>query len=78
MVGKWVEKFPPMPTRRVFATAVCTGTVLIVAGGMRENCEDLTTVEVLNTENSQWSTAADLPQLCIVVLLHYMVISSTC
>ena len=57
---RWTEKFPPMPTKRLSATAVCTGTVLIVAGGTGEN--RLTTVEVLNLETSQWSTAADLPK----------------
>ena len=62
MEGKWIEKFPPMPTKRVFVTAVCTGTVLIVAGGLGENYINLTTVEVLNFENSQWSTAVDLPK----------------
>ena len=58
--GKWMEKFPPMPTKRMFVAAVCTGTVLIVAGGVEENFRGLTTVEVLNFENGQWSTAVDL------------------
>ena len=30
---KWTEEFPPMPTKRQAATALCTGTHLIVAGG---------------------------------------------
>jgi hypothetical protein len=59
---KWTEKFPPMPTKRMLATAVCTGTVLIIAGGDGENCKDLATVEILNIETSQWSTAVDLPK----------------
>ena len=59
---KWIEKFPPMPTKRYFVTAVCTGTALIVAGGIGENCIELTTVEVLNIENRHWSTAVDLPE----------------
>ena len=59
---KWIEKFPPMPTKRYFVTAVCTGTALIVAGGWGENGGELTTVEVLNIENRQWSTAVDLPK----------------
>ena len=58
---KWTEEFPPMPTKRRFATAVCTGTVLIIAGGTGEN-GPVTTVEVLNFETSQWSTAVDLPK----------------
>ena len=59
---KWTEKFPPMPTKREFVTAECTKTALIVAGGYGENYRELTTVEVLNIENHQWSTAVDLPE----------------
>ena len=58
---KWMEKFPPMPTKRRQVTAVSTETVLIIAGGVGENGR-LATVEVLNFETSQWSTAADLPE----------------
>ena len=29
----WSEEYPPMPTKRSQATALCTGTALIVAGG---------------------------------------------
>ena len=60
--GKWTEIFPPMPTKRGSVTAVLTGTVLIVAGGLGENLKKLTIVEVLNIENLQWSTAIDLPE----------------
>ena len=60
--GKWTEKFPPMPTARHFVSAVCTGTVLIVAGGTGKHLNTLTTVEVLNIDNRQWSTAVDLPE----------------
>jgi hypothetical protein len=59
--SKWTEKFPPMPTKRTFVTAVSTGTVLIIAGGARENHKRLATVEVLNLETNRWSTAVDLP-----------------
>ena len=58
---KWTENFPPMPTKRMFVTAVSTETVLIVAGGVGSNGR-LATIEVLNFETSQWSTAADLPE----------------
>ena len=61
-VGRWTKKFPPMPTKRKWTTALCTGTWLIVAGGKEESERALTTVEVMNTENHQWSTAADLPE----------------
>ena len=59
---RWTEKFPPMPTKRWGSTALCTGTALIVAGGDKKLFSDLKTVEVMNTETEQWSTAADLPQ----------------
>ena len=60
--GKWTKKFPPMPTKRHWTTALCTETMLIVAGGCGVCGEVLSTVEVMNTENYQWYTAADLPE----------------
>ena len=59
---KWTKKFPHMPTNRGGSTALCTGTALIVAGGDDKYFSTLQTVEVLNTDTLQWSTAADLPQ----------------
>ena len=59
---RWTEKIPPMPTKRNVSTALCTGTALIVAGGRGEDHFTLQTVEVMNTETLQWSTAAHLPQ----------------
>ena len=60
---KWIKKFPPMPTKRKYTTAVCTETSLIVAGGMGSGVGSvLSIVEVMNTESYQWSTATDLPQ----------------
>ena len=50
-----------MPTKRYGSTALCTGTTLIVAGG-RNSGVRLQTVEVMDTNTLQWSTAADLPQ----------------
>ena len=58
---RWTKEYPPMPTKRQCTTSLCTGAALIVAGGVGEG-EVLSTVEVMNTENHQWSTAADLPQ----------------
>ena len=60
--GEWTEKFPPMPTKRYFTISVCTETILIVVGGIGMNTKELTTVEVLNIESLQWSTAVDLPE----------------
>ena len=59
---RWTEEFPPMPTHRSGSTALCTGTALIIAGGRRGDWSKLQTVEVMNTETLQWSTAAHLPQ----------------
>ena len=59
--SKWTEQYPPMPTKRWLTTAVCTGKSLVVAGGMGEGGKYLTTVEVMDTETLQWSTASRLP-----------------
>ena len=58
----WTKKFPPMPTKRCWTSALCTGGMLIVAGGQGVDSKVLSTVEVMNIENYQWSTAADLPE----------------
>ena len=59
---RWTKEYPPMPTKRWWTTSLCTGATLIVAGGVGDGGV-LSTVEVMNTETHQWSTAADLPQL---------------
>ena len=59
---KWTEVFLPMPTKRYASSALCTGTALIVAGGLGESKAVLATVEVMNTETHQWYTAVDLPE----------------
>ena len=59
---RWTQQFPPMPTKRGSTTSLCTGTTLIVAGGVTEGVTVLSTVEVMDTVTHQWSTAADLPQ----------------
>ena len=58
---KWVEHFPPMPTKRYATAAVCGGTSLVVAGGLGNIFTHLDTVEVMDTETLQWSTASSLP-----------------
>jgi len=62
---KWVEHFPPMPTMRRSTAAVCSGKSLVVAGGEKEvpldSVTKLKTVEVMDTETLQWSTASSLP-----------------
>ena len=59
---RWTQQFSPMPTKRRATTSLCTQTALIVAGGQGVGCRKLSTVEVMDTETHQWSTAADLPQ----------------
>ena len=58
---KWTEQFPSMPTKRWLTTAVCSGRSLVVAGGIGEGRKKLSTVEVMDTETLQWSTASNLP-----------------
>ena len=58
---KWVEQFPPMPTKRILTAAVCSEKSLVVAGGRRKDKSYLNTVEVMETETLQWSTASSLP-----------------
>ena len=58
----WSQEFPPMPTKRYGVAALCAGIALIVAGGAGEEGSILALTEVLNTENNQWSVAANLPK----------------
>ena len=58
--SKWEEVLPPMPTEKRIPAAATTPTHLVVAGGLRGDF--LETVEVLNTETLQWSTASSLPE----------------
>ena len=57
---EWVKRFPPMPTKRALTAVVCSGKALVVAGGWREG-DRLTTVEVMDTDTLQWSSASSLP-----------------
>ena len=59
--NRWVKQFPPMPTKRWLTITVCSGRSLVVAGGIGEGIKKLTTVEVMDTETLQWSTASSLP-----------------
>ena len=58
--SKWVELFPRMPTARYSLAAVCRGRNVIAAGGSVVG-RSVTTVEILDTELRQWSSAASLP-----------------
>ena len=57
----WVEQFPPMPTKRCLTAAVCSGKSPVVAGGSGKDRSGFSTVEVMETETLQWSTASSLP-----------------
>ena len=58
--SKWVELFPRMPTARSYLAAVCRGRNVIAAGGS-DGGRRLSTVEILDTDLRQWSSAASLP-----------------
>ena len=50
-----------MPTKRWLTIVVCSVRYLLVAGGS-EGYVKLNTVEVMNTDTLQWSTASSLPR----------------
>ena len=52
---KWVEHFPPMPTKRQNPAAVYTNNIVVVAGGEYSGTD---TVEVLATEMKQWTSVS--------------------
>ena len=58
---KWTKQFPPMPTKRCWTAAVCSGKSLVVAGGSTNGFEKISIVEVMDTKTLQWSTANSLP-----------------
>ena len=59
----WREVFQSMPTKRSSSVAVCTGQALIVAGGfINQDRKTLRTVEVMDIDTKEWSSAADLPE----------------
>ena len=57
---KWLPHYPAMPTARCYTAAVCSGHSLIVAGGS-DGHNRLATVELLDIDTEQWSTACSLP-----------------
>ena len=58
---KWLPHYPAMPTARCYTAAMCSGHSLIVAGGLGDGHNRLATVEVLDIDTKQWSTACSLP-----------------
>lgn len=57
---RWVRFFPPMPTKRSHPIVACLLNRLIVAGGAQRGTA-VDTIEVLNTDTTQWFTATPLP-----------------
>ena len=57
----WTKQFPPMTTKRYVTVVVCSGRSLVVARGLEEGNKRLSTVEVMDTETLQWSTASSPP-----------------
>ena len=57
--GAWIEEFPPMPTKRTSATAVCTESSLIVIGGVLDRSIRCP-VEVMDIGSHQWAIAANV------------------
>ena len=64
--SEWEQFLPPMPTARVCPASIATPTHLIVVGGGTSTSlysGFLSTVEVMDIETLQWSTASGLPQV---------------
>ena len=59
--NQWTRPFPPIPTPRTFPSATSYKHWLVVAGGHSKG--SLSTVEVLDIDNKQWSTAPSTPML---------------
>lgn len=61
---RWTSEFPPMPTKRSKAVVLCSGDLLIVAGGEEDGKKTTTKVEIMNTRTQQWFIAANMPVAC--------------
>ena len=57
----WNDDYPPMHTKRKAAAAMCTQSVLIVAGGEGEGGYVLTKVEVLDISTRVWNSTVSIP-----------------
>ena len=56
--GEWVEKYPPMPTKRCKCASEYSHNMLIVAGGQQNTGDSRVpsrAVEILNIDSMQWS-----------------------
>ena len=57
--NQWTRPFPAMPTPRFYPSATSYKHWLVVAGGYRRGY--LSTVEILDIDNKQWSTGPSTP-----------------
>ena len=60
---RWTYPYPPMPTPRSRSAVATYMKWLVVAGGNVHEAS-VTTVEIMDTTNKQWFTAAPLPVGC--------------
>ena len=58
---KWEEQFPPMPTKRCRMSVLYVQRTVVAAGGGRDGAV-LDTVEMLNIDTQEWTTATSLPE----------------
>ena len=58
---KWTHPYPDMPTVRASLSAVAYKEWLIVVGGYDSDNNTLSSIDVMNTNNKQWHTAAPAP-----------------
>ena len=66
---KWEEFLKPIPTGRIFHSVTTTQSTIVASGGVTDHSDDAkpvpcATVEVYNSETSQWYTADPLPVPC--------------
>ena len=58
---EWTNPYPDMSTPREECSAVAYKEWLVVAGGKGVGSDDLSSVEVLNTDTKQWSAGPSTP-----------------
>jgi len=60
--NEWKEQLPAMSTKREMPAVICVNNFLIAAGGIGEEGELLSSVEVMNIDTREWYPAASLPE----------------
>ena len=61
---KWIQKIPPMPTRRYSCAALSLPSALIVAGGYIDQSSQTDVIEVFRSELSTWYRIEPLQLKC--------------